>query len=55
MSSNLDEIDDMSEFCDIMKSFSLPTKGISTLNEIKIMLSKHLKDLEGASHERLER
>ena len=49
MSSNLDEIDDMSEFCDVMKSFSLPTKGISTLNEIKIMLSKHLKDLEGAS------
>jgi len=32
-----------------MKSFGLPTKGINTLDEMKTTLSKHLKDLEGAS------
>ena len=52
MSSNLNKIEtieDMKECFEVMNAFGLPTQGIYTLDEMKNTLSKHLKDLEGAS------
>ena len=52
MSSNLNKIEtieDMKESLEVMNAFGLPTKGISTLDEMKTTLSKHLNDLEGTS------
>ena len=52
MSSNLNKIEtieDMKESFEVMNAFRLPTKGIYSLDEMKNTLSKHLKDLEGAS------
>lgn len=49
MSSKLDEIDDIAELCEIVKSFGLKTKGLNTSDQMKSRLSEHLKYLEGSS------
>ena len=45
----VDLVDDMADACDIIKSFGLSTKGLTTLDEMKNKLREHLRGLEGTS------
>lgn len=44
MGDDLDQIDDMGEICDIMKSFHIPTKGLKGCEEVKAKLREFLKE-----------
>ncbi len=45
MSLKLEKIDNMGEFCDIMKSFGHPTRGLNTLDQMKSRLSEVLSKI----------
>ena len=49
----VDSINDITEACDIIKSFGLSTKGLNTLDEVKNKLREHLRELEGTSSRKI--
>ena len=44
MGDGLDQIDDMGEICEIMKSLQIPTKGLKNCEEMKAKLRDFLKE-----------
>ena len=44
MGDGLDQIDDMGEICEIMKSLQIPTKGLKNCEEMKTKLRDFLKE-----------
>ena len=49
MSTKIDEIEDMQDLFEIMKSFGLSTKGYKGVDGMKTTLRKYLEDIEGSS------
>ena len=49
MTTKIDEIEEMDDLYEIMKSFGLSTKGIKGVDGMKAKLRKYLEDLEGSS------
>lgn len=49
MPTNIDEIEEMEDLFEIMKSFGLSTKGLKGVDGMKAKLREYLKDLEKSS------
>lgn len=46
MLSKIDEIDEIDDFCEIMKLFGFSVKGCKGVDEMRIRLCEYLEDLE---------
>ena len=49
MSTKIDEIEEMEDLFEIMKSFGLSTRGCKGVDGMKTRLREYLEDLEGSS------
>ena len=49
MSTKIDEIDEMEDLLEIMRSFGLSTRGYKGVDGMKTTLREYLEDLEGSS------
>ncbi len=49
MPTTIDDIEEMDDLYEIMKSFGLSTKGIKGVDGMKAKCREYLKDLEGSS------
>ena len=47
--TKIDEIDELEDLYEIMKSFGLSTRGYKGVDDMKTKLREYLEDLEGSS------
>lgn len=53
MATNIDEIEEMDELYEIMRSFNISTKGLRGIEEMRVRLKEHFAALKGSSQRRV--